>query len=423
MKKGFTLYLHMHQPWRLTRLNYLDLGTKEDLFLGPDGGLNKDILLKVAKKSYLPTLKLFKKLSEKNPRFVFSISITGTLIEQLQLYAPKVIELLQELVAMGKVEILAETYYHSLAALYSLKEFGRQVEMQQKLVNDLFDVRSTSFRNTELIYNDYIAALANILGFRTVIAEGWDKFLKWRSANYVYEAKFENLNIIDKRTLGKFRHTEIVRSKLKLLLKNYKLSDDIAFRFSDRNWKEYPLTTEKYFDWVDKSPGEVVNLFMDFETFGEHQWKDTGVFNFIADLVTKACNEGYNFYKVAEAAAKLPVQDTLSVPELTSWADTERDLSAWRGNKMQNAALDGLYELEPKVHAAVKLLKNSKRIKQIWDNWGWLQTSDHFYYMSTKYWNDGDVHKYFSPYDSPYEAFINYMNVLEDFQKQLAKIS
>jgi alpha-amylase len=416
-KKQICLYLHVHQPYRLTKLNYLDLGQLNDYFLGTGEGSNENILKKVASKSYLPTNKVLLKLLKKHPEFKLTLSITGTVIEQFQEFAPKVLKSFQELVATGRVEILAETYYHSLASIYSLQEFCEQVEQHRDLVQQVFGVKPISFRNTELVYNDRIASVVHQLGFKAIVTEGWDPILEWRSSNHIYRANLPELTKQEKKLIADYKIRNKPYKELKLLLKNYKLSDDIAFRFSDKNWQEYPLTVSKYLSWLNATEGNIINLFMDYETFGEHQWEDTGIFKLLEKLPAQALKDGFEFTTVSEAA-DAKAEDTVAVEGLISWADMERDLSAWNGNKMQQTALTGVYALEKAMRSELQSIKGPMR-DFIVDQWRRLQTSDHFYYMSTKYWNDGDVHKYFSPYESPYEAFINYMNILEDFQQRL----
>lgn len=423
-QQSICLYLHVHQPYRLTKLNYLELGQINNYFLGSGDGSNQAIIKKVAEKSYLPANKILLKLLKKHPEFKLSLSITGTVIEQFQEYAPKVLESFQKLVATGRVEILSETYYHSLAGIYSLSEFCQQIISHRQLIKKLFNYETVSFRNTELIYNDRIASIAKELGFRNIIAEGWDPILEWRSSNFPYTAKLAKLTAAEKKSIAPYKiefkgeNSTKISKELNLLLKNYKLSDDIAFRFSNRGWEEYPLKVDKYISWLKSSPGPLINLFMDYETFGEHQWEDSGIFDFLEALPGAALKSGIGFKTVAEAG-ELPTAGKVSMPDLISWADMERDLSAWNGNKMQQSALALLYKIEDTLLPKLSQRHNKHKAQQFLEQWRKLQTSDHFYYMSTKYWNDGDVHKYFSPYESPYEAFINYMNILEDFQKRL----
>lgn len=346
---------------------------------------------KVAEKCYLPTNQLMLDLiNEFGSRFKIAYSISGTALDQFEMYAPDVIESFKKLADTGCVEFLAETYSHSLSALKDRKEFENQVAAQSKRVEELFGVKPKSFRNTELIYSDEIGAMVADMGFKAMLTEGAKHILGWKSSNYLY--------------------TNAINPKLKLLLKNFRLSDDIAFRFSNRGWSEWPLTAEKYVSWLKNiAPrDEIVNLFMDYETFGEHQWAETGIFDFMhafPRMVFK--DETFEFLTPSEAADKHQPVSVLHVPHPISWADEERDLTAWLGNDLQDEAFNNLYSLAEKVAKV-----NDADIQR---DWKYLQTSDHFYYMCTKWFSDGDVHKYFNPYDTPYEAFINFMNILSDF--------
>lgn len=387
-------YFQVHQPFRLRHYTVFDR-TREYF----DEHKNKSICVKVANKCYLPTNRLILKLINKHKgKFKVSYSITGVLLEQFQKYCPEVMSTFHALAQTGCVEFIGETYYHSLSFLYSKKEFQEQVDKHSDLIEELFGQRPTTFRNTELIYNNDLAKAIDEMGrFKAVITEGADHVLHGRSPNFPYRAPDCN--------------------NIKILLKNYSLSDDIAFRFSNRAWPEYPLMTEKFTQWVNKVNGNgyVVNLFMDYETFGEHQWKDTGIFDFMEDLPDKILSHPDNsFMTPSEVASKYEAVDEVNVPHVISWADTERDLSAWLGNAMQSSALHGVYKLENRV----KSLKN----EDVLDDWRKLQTSDHFYYMCTKYFQDGDVHKYFNPYDSPYDSYINFMNVLDHLKKRCVKV-
>lgn len=396
MAKSIQLYLHVHQPWRLKQYTAFDTGVDHDYFDSPSGSAinNGNILRKVANKSYIPTNKLLLKLLKKYPEFKISISITGTFIEQCERYMPELLDSFRELVQTGQVEVVGETYYHSLAFFYNKAEFDRQVALHAEKIQDLFGVVPTAFRNTELAYNNELGRWADIHGYKAVLAEGWDKVLGWRSPNYVYKPN--------------------EASDARLLLKNYKLSDDLAFRFSNRGWSEYPLTVDKYLGWIAEGKGNLVNLFIDYETFGEHQWKDTGIFKFLEDLPGKwLTSKEHKFMTITEAATSEEPADALDVPYTTTWADSERDLSAWLGNRMQQEAEHYLYSMAPSVLATGDI--------NIIGDWRRLTTSDHAYYMSTKYWNDGDVHAYFSPYRSPYDAFLNFMNVLRDLQYRVIK--
>ncbi len=389
-------YFHVHQPYRIKKYRIWNVGT-DPFYFNDDGEgnlNNKKVLTKVAKKSYLPTNKVLFELLKKYPKFKVSFSFTGVLLDQLEEFCPEALKSFQKLVDTGRVEILAETYYHSLSFLFSKEEFRRQIALHCKKIKKLFGLRPKVFRNTELIYNNDLAVEVEKLGYLGILAEGASHILGWRSPNYVYKP----------------RGTK----KIKLLLKNYKLSDDIAFRFSAKWWEEYPLTADKFASWISAihGSGQVVNLFMDFETFGEHQWEDTGIFEFLRHLPGKILAHPDSTFVTPSEAVRLyePVSE-LDVPDFISWADVERDLSAWLSNPMQHEAINKLYELEEKV-------LHSKD-KSLIEDWRRLQESDHFYYMCTKWFADGDVHKYFNPYNSPYDAFIYYMNVLNDLKLRI----
>ncbi len=394
--RGIVLYLHVHQPWRVRDYSIFDTAHAHNYFdgSGDNDRNNGKVLQKVADKSYRPMNELLEKLLHQHPDFKVSLSITGTFLEQAERFAPDVIESFQRLVATGRVEIVSETYHHSLAFFYSRSEFERQVAMHQAKIRELFGVETKVFRNTELAYNDELASWADKAGFKGILAEGWDPVLEWRSPNYIYRPK----------------DTE----QISLLLKNYRLSDDLAFRFSDKNWQQWPLDSVTYNRWANDSLSDqqLINLFMDYETFGEHQWADTGIFNFFESFVGKWLESEYNtFYTVSEAIeAHQPIGE-LSMPSTVTWADSERDLTAWLGNSMQQEALRHLYALEQDV-----LRTNDG---QLLSDWRALQTSDHVYYMCTKWFSDGDVHAYFSPYDSPYDAFLYFMNALRDVRYRL----
>ncbi|USN96031.1 MAG: polysaccharide deacetylase family protein [Candidatus Nomurabacteria bacterium] len=395
MSKAIALYLHVHQPYRVRPYSVFDIGERHDYFdIKDDSKLNNEkIFHKVADKSYRPMTALLRTLLDRHPDFKCSISITGDFIEQAEAWAPDVLDAFNELVATGRVEIVAETYYHSLAFFYNKQEFVSQVEQHRQKIKEVFGVVPTAFRNTELAYNDEVAEWADEAGYEVVLAEGWDPVLEWRSPNYVYRpAGTENIS---------------------LLLKNYQLSDDLAFRFGDQSWNEWPLSVDKYASWVaSNSEGPLVNLFMDFETFGEHQWADTGIFTFFEAFVAKWLSEsGNSFQTVTGAARELEPAGELSMPQTVTWADSERDLSAWTGNDLQKESLKYAYALQNDV-------LRSNDVELIRD-WRLLQSSDHFYYMATKWQHDGDVHKYFSPYDSPYDAFLSYMNAIRDVRLRL----
>lgn len=398
-KKGIVLYLHVHQPFRVRSYSVFDTANQHDYFDEKDTSTernNRTVFDKVAAKSYRPMNALLERLLEKHPDFKISLSITGTFIEQAEMWAPDVLDSFKRLVATGRVEIVSETYYHSLAFFYSREEFVRQVEAHRQKIRELFGVETQVFRNTELSYNDSLARWADEYGFKGILSEGWDPILEWRSPNYVY------------RPAG--------THSIRLLMKNYKLSDDIAFRFSNKGWSEWPLSADKYNAWVEAGMGDdqVLNLFMDYETFGEHQWEDTGIFGFFEGFVsTWLSNQDHTFYTVSEAIDTHEPVGEISMPYTVTWADTERDLTAWTGNRMQQSALDDIYALEQSVMQTNDL--------GLIADWRKLQTSDHAYYMCTKWFSDGDVHAYFSPYESPYDAFLYYMNALRDIRWRVAQ--
>ena len=390
--KTVCLYFQVHQPWRLKTYRFFNMG-KDHNYL--DDLTNRAIMQKIARQCYLPMNALLLKLiKENNGKFRCSFSLTGTVVEQFRAYAPEVLESFKALAETGCVEFLAETYSHSLAALASKEDFVEQVKLHTAMIKKEFGQKPTAFRNTELIYSDSIGAMVAEMGFKTMLAEGAKHILGWKSPDFVY-ANAED-------------------QKLRLLLRNYKLSDDIAFRFSNQGWAEYPLTADKYASWLAAENGEVINLFMDYETFGEHQKASTGILDFMKALPKAILAQGdMEFETVSKAAEKHQPVSVLHCPHVMSWADEERDITAWLGNELQNEAFSKLYALKDKV----KSLKNAD-FDYVWN---FMQTSDHFYYMATKWLSDGDVHSYFNPYDSSYEAFINYMNVLSDFQIEVEK--
>ena len=391
-------YFQVHQPYRLRPYSVLDIGLRDDYF---DEGLNRAVMRKVAEKCYLPANRLFLDLIEAaEGRFKIAFSISGTAIEQFRLYAPEVLDSFRELAATGCVEFLGETYYHSLAYLFDQEEFVAQVGMHRRLMEEEFGFSPITFRNTELIYQDSLADLVwDLKGFKSILAEGAQRVLGWRSPLYAYHD---------------YNH------RLFLLLKSYALSDDIAFRFSDRGWAEWPLSVEKFSRWISNlgliersNRALFLNLFMDYETFGEHQWAETGIFEFMRALPGEILKKGH-----IEFAWPLDVIDlvgyppeALKVPEPVSWADTERDLSAWMENDLQKNGLVSFYDLLGRIREAGRgdLLARARL----------LSTSDHFYYMSTKYFQDGDVHKYFSPYSSPEQSYLYYLNALADLEERL----
>lgn len=383
-------YFQLHQPYRLRRFSVFD---RDPHYF--DDERNRQICLKVVENCYRPATLLIEELVQRyEGRFRVAYSLSGNIVEQLERWAPDVLEIFQRLAASGAVEFLSEPYYHSLAYLYSSEEFTEQVNLHRKLMQRLFRQTPRVFRNTELIYSNDVARTASEMGYRVVLCEGADRLLGYRSPAYLY--------------------TPPHQPHVKLLLKNYRLSDDIAFRFGNQQWREWPLTADKYARWIDQVNGNgyVVNLFMDYETFGEHQWKDTGIFDFLRHLPEEVFKlPGNDFKTPSEVAGGFETSGPYDVPHLISWADTERDLSAWLGNAMQSNALHELYRIE----SAVKACGDSDLLR----DWRWLQSSDHLYYMCTKSFADGTVHSYFNPYDSPYDSFINFMNVLDNLRTRL----
>ncbi len=382
------LYFQVHQPFRFRNYRFFDIGDEHYYY---DDYSNESIFRKVAEKCYLPANKVILELINKyEGKFKVAFSISGIAMDQMELYAPDVLESFKALAETGKVEFLAETNSHSLVSLKDEDEFRQQVEEHGEKLKKHFKQEPKVFRNTELIYSDEIGAQVARMGYEAMLTEGAKHILGWKSPNYLY------CNAID--------------PKLKVLLKNFKLSDDIAFRFSDQSWEEYPLTADKFVGWLNQmgKEEETVNLFMDYETFGEHQWEETGIFKFLKSIPEMVfANSDFTFSTPAEVARNLQVVSAIQVPYPISWADEERDLTAWLGNELQEQAFDRLYEL-------------GEQMKKITDpvlkkDWSYLQVSDHFYYMCTKFFSDGAVHSYFNPYDTPYDAFINYMNVLSDF--------
>ncbi|MCX7607035.1 MAG: glycoside hydrolase family 57 protein [Bacteroidia bacterium] len=390
--KHICLYFQVHQPFRLRIYRFFDIGVSHEYYHDIN---NRALIQRIARKCYLPMNALLNRLIDKwgPERFSVSFAISGMALEQMQLYVPEVLESFQALYATGGVELIGETYAHSLASLKSRVEFEAQVKEHRQALKKLFSAEPVVFRNTELIYYDEVAQWVSKLGFSAMLAEGADTLLGWRSPNFLY-------------------HSE--KAPLKLLLRNYRFSDDIAFRFSNRDWSEWPLTAEKYAQWLEELPEDqtLVNLFMDYETFGEHQWAETGIFEFFEHWVELMLGQKRAiFITPSQVLRKHTSVSSIAVPVPLSWADSERDLTAWLGNELQVDAFDTLYDLEAQVR--------DHEDPGIRRDWLRLQTSDHFYYMCTKFFSDGDVHKYFNPYHSPYEAYVTYMNVLSDFRERL----
>ena len=385
--KAICFYFQIHQPFRLKRYRFFDIGNDHYYY---DDFANDDIITHIAQRSYIPAAEtLLRMIEESNGRFRCAISISGVALEQCERYVPEFVDLLKKLADTGKVEFLAETYAHSLSSLTDYDEFISQVKVHNEKLHEMFGVKPKVLRNTELVYCDEMAPVIASMGYKGVITEGAKHILGWKSPNYIYSAASA--------------------PKLKLLLKNDKLSDDIAFRFSNTEWDAYPLTADKYIDWIASTPTEeqIVNLFMNLETFGGMQSRETGIFQFLEALPRFAAERGIDFLTPSDAVAKLKPVGELSVLHPISWADEARDTSAWLGNKLQNEAFNKLYSVAERVR-----LCDDRRLKQ---DWYYLQASDHLFYMSTKNLADGVVHSHFSPYETPFQAFTNYMNVLSDF--------
>jgi alpha-amylase len=392
MANQVCIYFQAHQPNRLKPYSFFEIGN--DHFY-EDDAMNKEILFKVSEKCYLAANQMFFELIEKHKgKFKLSYSLSGTLIEQLEYFHPRVLGSFKRLADTGCVEFLAETYYHSLAFTFSEEEFAAQVKKHEEKIYYHFEQKPKVFRNTELIYNNDLAAWAQKMGYKAILTEGVDLPLKGRHPNQPFKAPNAD--------------------NMRILLKNYRLSDDIAFRFEDKNWQHYPLTPQKYCALLAQERGDCVNLFMDYETIGEHHWQGSGIFDFWRGFVDNFIATNGEFKWCSELVTRKKSIQTYDIhKKFISWADTERDLSAWNQNNMQIEALDKVYGLE-------KYLKLCDD-KDLWHIWRKLQTSDHFYYMSTKHSNDGAVHSYFSPYSSPYDAYIYFMNALTDLEITLEK--
>ena len=385
--KAICFYFQIHQPFRLKRYRFFDIGNDHYYY---DDFANDDIVTRIAQRSYIPAAEsLLRMIEASKGKFKCALSITGTALEQFEQYVPEFIDLLKKLADTGCVEFPAETYAHSLSSLADPEEFASQVKLHDEKIKELFGQTPKVLRNTELIYSDELAPHILSMGYKGVITEGAKHILGWKSPNYVYNAASA--------------------PKLKILLENDKFSDDISDRFSNTSWEEYPLTADKYINWIASTPAEeqIVNLFMNLEVFGDFQPRETGIFQFLEALPRFAEEHGIEFWTPTTAVTKLKPVAELSILHPISWADEARDTSAWLGNKLQNEAFNKLYSVSERVR-----LCEDRRLKQ---DWLYLQAADHFFYMSTKNMHDGSVHSQFSPYDTPFDAFTNYMNVLADF--------
>jgi len=390
---NISLYFQVHQPYRVRRFTVFDISKSDSYF---DEQKNFEVLEKVSKKCYIPTTQMLIELLKKYPDFKIAFSFSGVFLDQVRSYFPELLSLFKRICTSKNVEVLDETYYHSLAFIHSKEEYKEQILLHRQLIDSLFSKKPTTFRNTELVYSNEIADFASSLGYDAILAEGADFVLKGNSPNKVYTNPKKTISV---------------------LLKNYRLSDDIAFRFSDKNWKEWPLKAEKYIEWIGQSGfgSDVINLFMDYETFGEHQKASSGIFDFLKEFPNVALkNKLLKFDTPSSVVDALQPVSSVHVLYPISWADEERDLSAWLGNELQEEAFNKLYALQSRVEKC--------NDPEILKDWEYLQISDHFYYMCTKFFSDGEVHMYFNPYASPYEAFINYMNVLSDFTLRLDKV-
>ena len=388
------MYFEVHQPMRLNRFSVFNIGNNAGASNYFNNKLNHEIFEKVAKKCYLPTNNLLLNLiNEFDGKFRISFSLTGTFVEYCERFMPSVIDSFKKLFATGAVDMIEETYFHSLSGLYDdLDEFEEQVMMHRQMIKRLFNYEPKVFRNTEAIYDNRIAKKIGEMGYKGIITEGTEKILGWRSPNYLYRP---------------------INSDIKVLLRNYSLSDDIGFRFSSRHWPGFPLTADKYAHWMSRCEGDLINLFIDYETFGEHQWTETGIFDFLSHLPNEALkHEQLDFVTVSEAVDRYQPVGEIDVPWAISWADADRDVSTWLGNDMQFACFNELKDIGKKLKK-----RGDEELLNVWRR---LQTSDHLYYVSTKGLEDGDVHAYFSHYDGPYDGFINYMNVLQDLKQKIS---
>ena len=389
--RALCFYFQVHQPFRFRRYRFFDIGNDHYYY---DDYTNETVLRKVADHCYLPANKLLLNLIKKyKGKFKISFSISGTALEQFELYAPEVIDSFKALADTGQVEFLSETFSHSLVSLKSTDLLAEQIKKHDDLIEQYFGQRPKVFCNTEMIYNDEIGAAIAGLGFKAMLTEGAKHVLGWKSPNYLY--------------------CGAINPRLKILMRNFRLSDDISFRFSNQAWNEYPLTPKKFVSWMNAHPNdEIINLFMNYEMLGEHQRESTGIFKFMEELPAAVlASPELKFATPSEIADEFQPISAVSVPHTISWADEERDLTAWLGNEMQQEAFNKLYELQGRMSR----VQDEALVR----DWNYLQGSDHFYYMCTKFFSDGEVHTYFNPFESPYEAFINYMNVLSDFKLRL----
>lgn len=436
MAKSICFYFQVHQPFRLKPLSLVDRKPEAELFEHDhEYESNEAIFNKVSQKCYLPTTDTLLRMCKAHPEFRCSFSLSGVFLEQCELYPElggKVLKNFKALMKTGQVEMLAETYYHSLTFLYSKLEYAHQIQMHRDLIWKHFKVEPKIFRNTELIYNNDLAEFIRQMGYDAMIAEGWDTAMEHDNPNLIHASTPQVLPHDDQKIAAKYHIEKNRKTKAKaktqkttkakdrplpVLTKNYQLSDDIAFRFGNKAWPSYPLHTETFAEWVDQAPGDTVNLFMDFETFGEHQWEDTGIFAFLEHLPGKSLERGITFRTPSETVATFEPKTRYDTEHFVSWADEHRDISAWVENDMQRSALAELQAVEGQLYKYRS--HQHPEVSQLWDKFRKLSTSDHLYYMSTKYYADGDVHTYFSPYAHPYDAYINFMNALGHLNDQV----
>jgi len=421
-QKSICFYFQVHQPYRLSETYFFEENAPKNYFEGPKNVKNKEVFEKVAQKCYIPATTLILELLKTHLEFRVTYSFSGTFLDQCEEYGKigkTVLDLFKKVVKTGQVEVLSETSYHSLSFLYSKEEFAEQIKNHTERIQKIFGVMPRVFRNTELIYNNEVGEFVRQLGFEGMLAEGWEKYLEKRSPNFLYTNKKVALHKEDQLIAKKIREKKKEKEDFVVFLKNYRLSDDIAFRFGNKQWESHPLTCEKFAKWVSETEGEVIHLFMDYETLGEHQWEDTGIFTFLKNLPEALIKKEIGFKTPSEELDSLETKGIYDVPFYLSWADSERDLSAWLENEIQKSALQELSHFEKLLHAHKK--SKAKEMQELIRDFRRLQTSDHLYYMCTKYWNDGDVHKYFSPYSSehsPYEAYIHFMNTIRSLHER-----
>ena len=388
--KTICLYFEIHQIIHLKRYRFFDIGTDHYYY---DDYANETSITNIAENSYIPALKTLIDMARKSEgAFKVALSLSGVGLEQLERYAPQVIDLLQELGETGCVEFIAEPYSHGLASLAPNGEqsFRDEVKRQVDKINQLFGQKPKVFRNSSLIYDDEIGGLVADMGFKGILTEGAKHILGWKSPHYLYHSAFN--------------------PNLKVLMRDYKLSDDISLRFSNPSWEAYPLMADKYIDWIDQSPEEdgVFNIFMELCALGIYQPLSSNILDFISNLPKAAKDKGIGFQTPSEVIKTHKSVSSIEVPYPMSWNDEERDISCWLGNVMQREAFDKLYSIGERV-----ILSKDRHLLQDWD---YLQASNNFRFMTTK---NNAVSMDRGIYESPYDAFTNYMNILGDFLQRV----